>query len=310
MSDALVRTFRLLFRSGDQICVGDQFATEVGPQPIKASAPFYSLNPLHPSLDHVKAADGAITAFKSTGRRADLNVTRFHNFLFEMDNTPLDVQLQHLQSCGIPWATIVYSGGKSYHAILSLEQPLEAKPHTTEGIDAYKQTWKTLAAVITQRLNQPLTLLDSACQNPSRLTRTPGAVRDNGNVQELIQLGRLCSADELAQLLREGPAQKQRPKIQRSEHEARSEEDLKLLLPVALVHKLKFPKTWASGTGAGNYQSLLKIVLWAIDSTGVDKETLTNYMERYTFPYLLKTGYPAEKIYKAINDGFNMKGIL
>lgn len=305
----MIQALKLLFRSSDYICVGDKYATLVGPQPIKPVTEFFSLNPLSATVDHVKGADGAIRGLYGVpGRRADLNVTRFQNFLFEMDNTPLSTQIAYIRDSGFPFATVTYSGGKSYHAIISLEVPMDVKAHTPEAVDEYKLMWKRLATVFCQRLNQPLTLLDSACQNPSRLTRLPGSVRDNGVVQHLEHLGSLCSPEQLANLLAEAPDIKRPQRVVVTGVGAGDEEEMKLMMPVALLSRFKFPKTWASGTGAGNYQSLLKLVLWAIDATGVSQETLTTFMEQNTFPFLLKTGYPADKIYKAINDAYSMKG--
>lgn len=306
----LKRALRLLFKPDDQICVGNQFATDVGPQPIEPASEFFSINPLHATLDHRKAPDGSIRAFKGNGRRADLNVTSYNNFLFEIDSLPLDRQLQCLSDCGIPWATITYSGGKSYHAILSLEKsPVTAKPHTQEAVEEYKRTWKSLCAVITKRLNQPLTLFDSACQNPSRLSRTPGAVRSvTEKLQHLQHIGRLCSADEFVSIMQEAPDFKKPKNLRGTSQRSRGEEELKMMLPVSLMQELKYPKKWASGTGEGNYGDLYRLVNWAIDSCGVDKQTLTAYMEKFTFPYLIRTGYPLEKCYKPINDAFKKRG--
>lgn len=302
----MIKAFKLLFRSSDQICVGDHYATDVGPQPISPVAQFYSINPLHGWLDHVKAPNGEITAIKGPGRRADLNVTRFQNFLFEMDNVPLDQQLNIILTCGFPWATVTYSGGKSYHAILSLEQALDAKPHTQEGVDEYKRVWKQLAAVLCQRAGRDIKILDSSTQNPSRLSRTPGAVRGT-KVQELVKLGRLCSAEELRSILAEAPEIEKPRYAPRTNAVSRTEEEMRLMLPAELSARLKFPATWAQGA-AGNYPLLLKLVLWAYDSTGVSKEILTSYMKKHTFPGLIRLGYPEDKIYKAIDDAYAMKG--
>jgi hypothetical protein len=306
----LKKAMRLLFKRDDKICVGNQFAVDVGSQPIEPVAEFFSINPLHGSLDHKKEANGAIRAFKSNGRRADLNVTSYNNFLFEIDSLPLDRQLQCFSDCGVPWATITYSGGKSYHAILSLEKsPVTAKPHTQEAVDEYKRIWQSICAVLTKRLNQPLTLFDSACQNPSRLSRTPGAVRPGTEkLQHLQHFGRLCSSEEFAAIMQEAPDFAMPKHSRGTSQRSRGEEEFKMMLPVSLMQELKYPKKWASGTGEGNYGDLYRLVSWAIDSCGVDKETLTTYMEKYTFPYLVGTGYPLEKCYKPINDAFKKKG--
>lgn len=305
----LNQAMKLLFRSSDKICIGNQFAVDVGLQPTEPMVEFFCINPLSDTLDYSKAADGAIIANKTiSGRRADLNVSRFQNFLFEMDGTALVTQIEYIRSSGFPFATVTYSGSKSYHAILSLEVPLAAKPHTQEGVDEYKRVWKQLAHVFCTRLNQPLTLLDSATQNPSRLSRLPEAVRDNGKVQELAHLGSLCSPDQLAALLREAPELGKPKYVLRSSETAKNEEDMRLLMPVQLLEKFKYPKLWASATGAGNYQNFLRLILWLIDSTNADRQTITTFLEKNTFPYLLKTGYPLEKCYKPINDAFTMKG--
>lgn len=305
----LQKVMKLLFRSSDQICIGNQYAITVGSQPIEPKAEFFCINPLHPSLDHQKSNGGAINAVETIcGRRADLNILRFQNFLFEMDGTDLNSQIEYIRSSGFPFATITYSGGKSYHAILSLEVPLTAKSHTQEGVDEYKRVWRQLAHVFCTRLNQPLTLLDSACQNPSRLSRMPEAIRSNGKAQELVHLGNLCSPDQLTALLQEAPKLGKPKYVGRTDKKAESEEDIKLLMPTALLNQLKFPKTWASANGIGNYQNFLRLILWLIDSTNASKETVTSFLEKNTFPYLLKTGYSLEKCYKPINDAFTMKG--
>jgi hypothetical protein len=305
------QAFKLLFRDSDQVCTGNEFAIDVGLQPIAPRAEFFSLNPLHTSQDR-KFNGGAITTlYNVPGRRADLNVTRFHNFLFEMDNTPLELQLEYIKSCGIPWATVTYSGGKSYHAILSLEQPLKAVPHTLKGVEEYKRVWKQIAHVMTKRLNQPLTLIDSACQNPSRLSRTPGAFRaDKKKYQELVHLGRLCSSDELLTLISEAPDIKPSQRLKPTDISATDEEQVKIMLPTALLNDLKFPKTWATGTSAGNYQSLFKKILWLIDVANPSYELTLSFLTKYTFPYLMKTGYPESKCIKALNDAYTMKGLL
>lgn len=299
------KALRLLFRSSDLVCVGNLYATEIGPQPPKPVAEFFCINPLAP-LEHRKLNGEALMTFKA-GSRADLNVSRFQNFLFEMDNTPLVSQIQYIRDSGFPFATVTYSGGKSYHGIISLEVPLLAKPHTQEGIDEYKRIWKQLATVFTSRLNQPLTLLDPACQNPSRLSRLPEAVRDNGNVQELIQLGSLCSTEELNSILSEAPDSKIPKKAFQQELSDINEEQLKLILSTYLLKQLKYPKLWASGTSSGNYQNLLRLSLWLIDESGAAESVIVSFLEKYTFPYLVETGYPIEKCYKPIKDAFRIK---
>lgn len=301
-----MRAFKLLFNDTDHICFGDHKAIDVKKQPETASAEFFCINPLAARVDYVKQPDGAIKAFYGKGRRADLNVTKFQTFLFEMDNTPLELQMQYIKSCGFPWATITYSGGKSYHALLSLTEPLNTKPHTQEGIEAYKRTWKQLAHVLAARIGQPVKILDSSTQNPSRLSRMPESMRGD-KVQTLEFVGRLCKPAELADLLKEAPDFAPTMYEPRTERTAKDESDLKLFMPAPLLERLKFPSTWARGE-AGNYPELLKLILWLIDSTGASKETAVQFLDKYTFPTLMRRGYPNEKCMKAVNDAYTMKG--
>lgn len=101
--------------------------------------------------------------------RKDANVTCFRNILIEFDNLPLKTQLDFTQT--IPFSTMTFSGGKSYHYIISLEEPCT-------DIKEYKK--------LVRRIYKKLPDCDKSTGNPSRLSRTPDAVRDNGVVQKLM----------------------------------------------------------------------------------------------------------------------------
>src|ERR1700677_3725273 len=68
---------------------------------------FFSVNPMDP-----------------TKTRADYSVVKYRNILIEMDKIPLDQQDQHISEIGMPYSTAVFSGKKSVHYIISLEQEL------------------------------------------------------------------------------------------------------------------------------------------------------------------------------------------
>lgn len=148
---------------------------------------FFSINPLHLGKDL-----GASEEWHSPviGRRADINVTAYRNFLLECDFGSIEEQYTYLNSLEIPYTTLVHSGGKSLHAIVSLEDPVTA--------DQYR--------VIAARLHKLCTKADPSTKNPSRLSRLPFRVRpETGKMQELLYLGsRIKNADLLARLP-EGP---------------------------------------------------------------------------------------------------------
>jgi hypothetical protein len=303
------KLFRLLFRDTDSICYGDFKAVDVRGQPQELHE-FFSINPLDKFIDRIKSDDGSIEKYIRS-RRADLNVTRFHNFLFEMDGRPLTDQLEILktiQAAGVKLASIVYSGGKSYHAIISLEEPLNASPHTFEGLTAYKATWDALALKLSSLAGFKSNIFDSACKNPSRLSRFPGYTADGRQKQDLLYLGTLTTASDLYNLI--GNLDNKAPTYQQKrEKSVETEEELRLMLPVELAAKLKYPKTWIKGA-EGNYGEIFKLALWAIDSTGCNQEMLVSLFQKKAFPDLLAAGYPASKLMKPLEDALRLKGML
>lgn len=124
----------------------------VGNKPV-----FYSLNPIKPNT-----------------RKCDENVQTYRNFLMEIDSLPLDQQMSKMGSVGMPYSVVTYSGGKSYHFILCVEEdlPLELWEHYTAWIHA------------------ALPFIDHATKPESVWTRYPNTVRpDTGKIQELQFLG-------------------------------------------------------------------------------------------------------------------------
>lgn len=143
---------QVLFDSEDTICTGNMYSTTVHPQ-AEASGNFISINPLKES-------------------RRDANVTKFRNFLIEMDEGPLDEQMQKVREAGLPFSAATWSGSKSIHFIVSLEEPVDEK------------TWRTWAEALIRSVGA-----DPATKNPSRFSRLPGSHRaDKGTTQSLLVL--------------------------------------------------------------------------------------------------------------------------
>lgn len=136
------------------------------------SAQFFCINPLdvkdnNPNPDKM---------WHSTDkpRRDNLNIAAYRNFLIEFDGLPLEKQLDYINSVGMPWTTCTYSGGKSYHFIISLADDLRSEAE-------YKAIFKRLYYALDEQN-------DKACGNPSRLSRLAEAKRDNGKIQELVNV--------------------------------------------------------------------------------------------------------------------------
>jgi hypothetical protein len=276
---------KILFQSDEQVYIGNAFGTQPCTQYKRGE--FFCINPL-------------------SGPRSDLNVSALRNFLFEIDTLALDEQLKLLEPLKPFFASIVYSGGKSYHAIVSLETALPG-PGTREGIESYKATWNTIARSLESKMGNRVKF-DTACQNPSRLSRFPGWHRTRGNMQELIHLGCFISQEKLRELIPTDLTTHKKPINFNTNYQPKSYsgiEELKNFLPVELFNRLRFPTAWANSVGM--YPELLKLALWTIDSTGANKDLVVELMSKYTFPGLIKAGYPAEKLLKPINHAFNMK---
>lgn len=190
MDENRAKFLSLLFDEGQASCFTESphgFRVNMGPVPDDL---FFCINALHPTKDFAPTKDWH-SEYKP--RRADANVTCYRNFLIELDNFPLDKQIDYVTKL-LPVTTIVYSGGKSYHFIVSLEDPVDAKE--------YKALAKRLQALVSGA--------DPACKNASRLSRLPSVVRpETGKEQKLMLLNKRINNKELDLLL---PILPERPK--------------------------------------------------------------------------------------------------
>jgi hypothetical protein len=142
---------------------------------------FFSINPMDPDKT-----------------RADSAVTKYRNFLVEMDSLPLDKQEQHITEIALPYSTATYSGGKSLHFIISLETPVK-------DASAYRSLVKRIFKAVGDEF------VDQSVRNPSRFSRLPGHIRlDTGKEQKLLSIeGRVPNAELEAWLLKRGAPPKE-----------------------------------------------------------------------------------------------------
>lgn len=101
------------------------------------------------------------------------NVTEFRYALIESDELSLEQQNAIIHQLELPCAALVYSGGKSLHAIVRVDAP------------DYTEYRKRVDYLYSVCIKNGLKL-DQACRNPSRLSRMPGIERD-GKRQELLE---------------------------------------------------------------------------------------------------------------------------
>jgi len=172
----------LLFEPNEQTCFShDLKGYKVTSYPALKDV-YFCINALHPTED--RRPEQAWHR-SNLPRRADHNVISFRNFLIEIDSMPLEQQIAYVTS-KVPVSAITYSGGKSYHFILSLTTP--ATP------EKYRE--------IALRLHSLLPASDSSTKNASRFSRIPTAVRpDTGKCQTLVELHNRISLQTLEPML-------------------------------------------------------------------------------------------------------------
>ncbi len=303
--------FKTLFKDGEGVCTGSAYATEVSN--YAGEGEFFCVNPLDLYVDH--AAFMKEEYSEHVARRADLNVSSYRNFIFEMDSMPLEDQLNIFRNSAIPFTSIVYSGSKSYHAILAVEENVVGEAHRRESIEEYKKIWRRLEAKLNLEAKKAGfvypdgrgSFLDGSCKNPSRLTRYPEVVRDNGNNQELLMLGETVSKEEFLTLLSECPTiiSFKKDDYIVPEDEVTSMRQFEDLCPRGLLRKLKIVD-W--GASEGMYPVLRDYTAWAVDSTNVSRETFVEFLEKYTFKSLIRCGYPGHKLMAGVDAGFKLVG--
>jgi len=132
---------------------------------------------------------------KNTTRCTD-NVTAMRNFLLEIDGKtdenempiidPLtgnqigisvEDQVSFIEESKLPYSVCTFSGGKSNHYIICLTDPIEK-------VADYQAIHKALR----KALRSYGAHCDSKCQDPSRFSRTPNAIRlsSTGNVMQVL----------------------------------------------------------------------------------------------------------------------------
>lgn len=101
------------------------------------------------------------------------NVTEYRYALIESDELEIEKQNAIIHQLELPCAALVYSGGKSLHAIVRIDAP---------DYSEYRKRVDYLYDTCRKNGLQ----LDQACRNPSRLSRMPGIIR-NGQKQYLLE---------------------------------------------------------------------------------------------------------------------------
>ena len=107
--------------------------------------------------------------------RGNANVTEYRYALIESDSVPVEKQRGMIEAMNLPCAAIVYSGGKSVHAIVRIDAGTD--------YDLYRKRVNELYDYCERKGFRP----DTSNKNPSRLSRMPG-VRRGEQMQRLLSV--------------------------------------------------------------------------------------------------------------------------
>jgi hypothetical protein len=163
---------RLLFNEGEWACAStDAFGISlISEKRISADYAFIAINPL----------------LRGTSR-ADGNVNQFRNFLLEFDSGTVEEQRKFLDTKQVPYSSLVFSGSKSLHAIVCLEESLKNE-----------REWRKYMQALLKLVPEA----DRSVSNPSRFSRMPNHLRaDTKSIQTLIETRPRTSIKDLTAML-------------------------------------------------------------------------------------------------------------
>lgn len=194
-----------MFRPGERACVSvNQFSSHSIPLDNILGDKVTLVSPNDKVLNKTVSTDDlvlvALNPMKS-GFRLDENASSFRNFLVEMDYGSIPEQMAYIKKMGLPYSAVVFSGNKSLHFLLSLDTDLPS-----EGV--YRKFSEWILNIIT--------LADQNTKNPSRSIRIPGAKRDTGKYQELIEFNGPVKLETLTDWLKKHPDAKPKEKQRRT----------------------------------------------------------------------------------------------
>lgn len=184
MKDRL-QFIQALFDDGDQVAFGADDRTAykaVNPLPffLNTNANKFCINPI-------------------TKKRIGENVTHVNSILIECDDKSLsrEEQFKRFNESGLPYTTMMWSGTKSIHCIIRLNDPIYH-----EDFDMKKQLYKNWHRAIREvMLKFGITADDSTDKLP-QLSRVPGSIRnETGTLQELITINRRVDQAEVIEWL-------------------------------------------------------------------------------------------------------------
>lgn len=189
----------LMFRPGENVCVShNKYGYHSIPleKALGGTVKMVSPNPDR-EIEEIDSSRLTLVALNPiTGWREDANCVAYRNFLIEMDYGPLAEQKAYAEAIGLPYSAIVFSGNKSLHFLISLDTDLPNE-----------SVWRTMA----EWTLAIATAADQNTKNPSRQIRIPGAFREPGKKQLMVENRGPTKLADFSAWLAKHPNAKPRP---------------------------------------------------------------------------------------------------
>jgi hypothetical protein len=175
MDDTGKKIMNLMFRPGERVCVShNKYGYHSVPFENAISDRVTLVSPdskRDPEIFHTDRIT-LVSLNPNAKWREDETCTAFRNILVEMDYGPLKQQLDHIKAIGLPYSAAIFSGNKSIHFLISLDQDFPSE-------DVYR--------LFSQWILKAIPLADQKTFNPSRSIRLPGSYREPGKKQRLME---------------------------------------------------------------------------------------------------------------------------
>lgn len=211
------------------------------------------------------------------GFRRDNNTKAYRNFLIELDIGTIEEQIGYIKRSGLPYSAMIFSGNKSIHTLISLEKDLSDEK-------TYRKTAQWILNI--------LPLADQNIKNPSRSIRIPGAEREPGKFQKLLEFKGQITIRDLSDWLNKHPSSMPRERVKR---EVSDSPDLSRMKPWA-VKMLKNGFPAGLGRNSGWFQLSCEAYI-----CGLSEEETVNKFQQY---FQEESDFKEKEWLSAINSAF------
>lgn len=190
MKEVVKQFLDLLFENGEEICISpSKYAFASVPKESLSSDMSLVSQSVNRDIFYISEDDINLVSINPIkGDRLDSNVTAYRSFLVELDDGDLVEQMKYVESMEMPYSVCVFSGNKSLHFGIVLEEDLPSE-----------DLWRDINEWILNIMSRA----DQATKNPSRSIRFPENKRHDGKmlVQSLVEIKNRISYGILLQWL-------------------------------------------------------------------------------------------------------------